>query len=297
MLPGIRSRRAAFALLALSALATVPAMAAEPGPQGPPIGQFHEQPYLIPWDPEAGAGGLMLEATVYRPDGNGPWPLAIVSHGSPRDAAQRPTMHATYRTASQWLVYQGYAVVVPMRRGYGNSGGGWAENPGPCANSNYFNAGIASSQDLAVVIAYMRRQSFVDPKRIVLIGHSAGGWASLAAASRGLDGVIGVVNFAGGRGSQRPDEVCRPDRLIDAVKSYGATTRVPTLWIYAENDHFFNPTLARQMFDTYVAAGAPRAEFFRAPATGKDGHNFFNEASGTWEPPVGAFLRKIGATR
>ncbi len=288
-------RRAAWLLLALLALPTAPARAAEPGPQGPAIGQFREQRYLIPW--ELGGSTLLLEATVYRPEGERPSPLAIINHGSPRDAAQRAQMHATYRTASQWLVSQGYVVVVPMRRGYGGTGGGWAESAGSCANPGYFNAGIASSQDIAAVIAYMDRQPFVDAKRIVLIGHSAGGWAALASASRNLDGVIGVVNFAGGRGSLRPDEVCSPDRLVDAVKQYGATTRVPTLWIYAENDHFFGPVLARRMFDTFVAASAPQAEFFPAPATGKDGHQFINEGSPVWEPVVGAFLRKIGASR
>jgi dienelactone hydrolase len=108
---------------------------------------------------------------------------------------------------------------------------------------------------------------------------------------------MGVVKFVGDHGSPRPDEVCSPDRLVDAVKQYGATTRVPTLWIYAENDHFFGPALARRMFDAFVAAGAPRAEFFPAPTTGKDGHQFINEASTTWEPVVSDFLHKIAAPR
>src|SRR3954451_6132262 len=38
------------------------------------------------------SSGSTLQTRVLRPPGLGPFPLAIVSHGSPADAAQRPSM-------------------------------------------------------------------------------------------------------------------------------------------------------------------------------------------------------------
>jgi dienelactone hydrolase len=42
-------------------------------------------------------------------------------------------------------------------------------------------------------VAYLRSRPNVDPDRIVLVGQSAGGWGSLAAASRGDLPIRGVV--------------------------------------------------------------------------------------------------------
>jgi dienelactone hydrolase len=284
----------AFGLLLGTAFTlSLPAAAQSPGAQSAPTGAYREQSYLIPWNAEGGQP--MLAAVIYRPEGERPRPLALVNHGSPRNAAERPSMRPTYRDAAHWLVGQGYVVVVPARRGYGASGGGWAEDYGGCSNPDYYKAGLAGAQDVATVVAYMRRQPFVDGRRVVLFGQSAGGWASIASAGRSIEGVQAIVNFAGGRGSTKPDEVCKEDRLVDAARRFGAGARVPTLWIYSENDRFFGPRLARSMFDAFVAGGAQKAEFYRAPASGEDGHGFFTRASGQWHDVVGAFLRKHGA--
>jgi len=42
--------------------------------------------------------------------------------------------------------------LVVMRRGYGTSDGGWAENFGPCNNPNYTKAAYAASEDLHAAI-------------------------------------------------------------------------------------------------------------------------------------------------
>jgi dienelactone hydrolase len=123
----------------------------------------------------------------------------------------------------------------------------------------------------------------------------AGGFALKPAVGflvvMGPQGVVAVVNFAGGRGSQRSDFVCSPDKQVDAMAFFGSTTRVPTLWIYAENDHFFGPALAQRMFAAF-AAGSPRAEFVAAPSFGTDGHALVVRGTG-WQPVVGAFLKKV----
>jgi hypothetical protein len=79
--------------------------------------------------------------------------------------------------------------------------------------------------------------------------------------------------------------------LVVAAGRYGSTARIPTLWLYAANDSFFAPDLARKMFDAFVRAGG-RAEFVALPAFGSDGHQLFSAAGGRalWQPPIEKFL-------
>lgn len=198
----------------------------------------------------------------------------------------------TFATASSWLLQRGYMVALPLRRGYGETGGAWVENYGTCSNPDYYRAGLTSAEDIQAAVAFFRGRSEVQRDRILLIGISAGGWGSIAAASRNPPGVFAVVNVAGGRGGGQPKVGnCTPWRLIEAAARYGATARVPSLWLYAENDSFFGPELSRKMFDAYVGAGA-KAGYVALPAFDSDGHRVFAAAAGRalWQPPVEKFL-------
>ena len=242
------------------------------------------------------ATGATLRTRVLRPAGPGPFPLAIVSHGSPPDASQRPEMEIpTFAPASTWLLRRGYMVALPLRRGYGETGGPWVENYGTCSNPDYYRAGLTSADDIQAAIGFFRARPEVQRNRILLMGTSAGGWGSLAAASRDPAGVFAVINFAGGRGGGQPKVGnCTPGRLIEAAARYGATTRIPSLWLYAENDSFFGPELSRKMFDAYVRAGA-KAEYVALPAFGSDGHRLFGALDGRalWQPLVEKFLAAL----
>jgi dienelactone hydrolase len=104
--------------------------------------------------------------------------------------------------------------------------------------------------------------------------------------------VFAVINFAGGRGGAHPQVGnCAPQRLVDAAARDGSTARIPTLWLYAANDSFFAPALARKMSEAFVRAGG-RAEYVALPAFGSDGHRVFRsaDARALWQPPVEAFL-------
>jgi dienelactone hydrolase len=254
---------------------------------------LHESVLRVPV--VAGGEQARIDVTVFKPDGEGPFPIVVLSHGSPRNAQERK-LDGRQRLAAQsaQFVKMGFAVLVPTRRGYGTSEGRWAESYGPCADPDYYHAGLESARDVRAAVDAVRGQPWADSTRIVLAGQSAGGFGSVAASSTSIDGLRGVVNFAGGRGSLGPDNVCGEARLVDAMSRYGSAARVPELWIYSVNDQFFPPHLARRMYEAFVRAGG-MAEFVEAPATGLDGHGYFARAMDDWAPRVAAFVRRIGA--
>jgi dienelactone hydrolase len=132
---------------------------------------------------------------------------------------------------------------------------------------------------------------------MVAVGQSAGGWGTLALASRNPRGVAAAINFAGGRGGRiggTPNSNCSPDRLVEAAARFGATARIPTLWLYAENDSYFAPTLSQRMAQAFRTAGG-RVEFHLLPALKDDGHVLIESHEGiaAWEPIAAGFLAKV----
>jgi dienelactone hydrolase len=277
--------------IALLAATAVPSLAQQPGPQGEPRGSLREQVFLVPF---GGSSDILLHTIVFRPKGDGPFPLAIINHGSPRSPAERPSLTARFATAAEWFVDRGFAVAVPTRRGYGPTGGTWVEDQGRCDSPDYYNAGLVTSQDIRATLVYMREQRLVDANRVVLVGQSAGGWGVLASAGQKMPGVVAIVNFAGGRGSRGPDNVCTPYALVQAMQRYGAGADMPILSIYTANDSYFNPSLAKQMHEAFVAGGASKAKLLQLSAFGRDGHGMVGHRDGPdfWGRRVEAFLRE-----
>lgn len=241
----------------------------------------------------------VLTATTYRPPGDGPFPLVVLSHGSPGDGAARGMM-GRYRQLAQIeeFVKRGFAVIVPMRRGYGATGGRWAERYGGCAAPDYYRAGLAAQKDLLATIAFAAKLPFVNPDRIVLVGQSAGGIASIAAASANPAGVVAVVNLSGGRGGRprtHPGEPCAPGNMTAAIGKLAATIKVPVLWHYAENDQFFAPHHVRAWFKAFEDAGA-RGRLIMQPPFGWDGHRIFASPAGVpiWTAEFDRFMIDVG---
>lgn len=261
------------------------------GPVGRPEGAYRAQDWRIPLphDPQR-----VMVASVLRPPGEDRRPLVVINHGSPADAAQRAFERPGFPSASEWFVARGYVVVRPIRRGYGATGGAWSETYRSCAEPAYREAGLETAKDISAAMAFMTRQDFVRPDRVVVVGQSAGGWGSLALAGLNPPAVSAVVNFAGGRGGYaegRPNTNCAPDRLVDAAGEYGRTARIPTLWVYTQNDGFFGPSLSRAMYRAFSGSGG-RGEFVLLPGFGSDGHGLFGSSGGVkhWAPLVERFL-------
>lgn len=241
--------------------------------------------------PMEGVGARGLEAVLVRPNAAGKFPLLLLNHGSPRDAKDRPGMTPlAYVPQAQEFARRGFAVLTVMRRGYGDSGSAYAETNGPCDNPDFVRSGIASRADLRAAIAYAATRPDVDATRVVSAGQSAGGFATVALTADPPPGLVAAMSFAGGRGSIAADQVCHDERLVEAFRVFGRTSRVPMLWVYAQNDHYFGPALARQFHTAFVAGGG-NAEFVAAPAYGEDGHSLFSAAGiPLWSPYVDKFL-------
>jgi dienelactone hydrolase len=239
---------------------------------------------------------ISLAATEYTPSGSGPFPAIVISHGVPANPQERAGYTAKYVAASTAFVKMGFVVLNPVRRGYGKTGGTFEEDSSGCRF--FADAGLETAKDIAAAVSYLRRHPAVDGDRLVLVGQSGGGWGSLAAATREDVPIKGVVNFAGGRGGKHqgvPYKNCQPDWLVADTRKYGKAARVPSLWIYAENDHYFGPEVTQRMYKAYTEAGG-KATLLLVPPFGEDGHTLFGSAKGVpiWRDRVDAFLREIG---
>jgi dienelactone hydrolase len=257
-------------------------------------GPFVLQPLRVLLGGDSG----VLEALFVRPSAPGRYPLVLFAHGSPRDAAGRPNM-TPLAMLPQALEFarRGWAVVIVMRRGYGGSDGGWAEGFGPCDNPNYIAAGTAGAADLRTTLEFVSHRPDVDPAHLIAVGVSAGGFATVALTADPPPGLVAAISFAGGRGSLQSDKVCRPDRLIAAFRAFGQRSRIPMLWVYAGNDHFFGPALAQQ-FKAAFESGGGSVDFISAPVFGDDGHGLFSAAGiADWTPYVEKFLQQEKLTQ
>jgi dienelactone hydrolase len=242
--------------------------------------------------PAKDAGKKGLEAVMVRPKEGGPHPLAVLTHGTPREASDRAGMSPWQMIPqAREFARRGWTTVVVMRRGYGDSGGGYDEDARACSRrADYYDAGKESAKDLRESIAYLSKLPEVDASRIISVGISAGGFATVALTAEPPPGLVAAISFAGGRGSRRPDEVCNPGELIHAFHEFGEKSRVPMLWVYSENDHFFGPQIANSFFEAFRDAGG-KATFIRAAPYRRDGHGLFSMGGiSIWTSMVDDFL-------
>jgi dienelactone hydrolase len=252
--------------------------------------EFHTEDLRIPM---AEAGPQGLEALLVRPAGANRYPLALLSHGSPRNVDDRAAMSARrYYGIALEYARRGFAALIVMRRGYGTSPGGRVDSIGSCAKAAYLPAAAVAVADLRAAIAAMAQRSDVTTSGMIAAGHSAGGLATVALTAQPPVGLVAAINFAGGRGSRDDDNVCNEDGLVQAFTSFGKTSRVPMLWVYATNDKFFGPDLARRLYDGFRSGGG-NAKFVAAPPYGVDGHTLYSVAGRPqWTPYLDGFLRE-----
>lgn len=248
---------------------------------------YVEKEIRIPWV-KAAPGGL--DALLVYVDLPGKHPLVVLTHGTSRKQEERAEVTPWAQLPQAvWFARRGWVVLVVVRRGYGSSGGDPDTRLGHCPQTAYEDAGRHSAEDLRIAIDYARTLPQVDGTRILAAGVSTGGFATVALTAQAPPGLVAGISFAGGRGSQADNEVCNPDELIRAYGDFGRHSRLPMLWIYAQNDKYFWPALAQQ-FDAAFRKEGGQDQFVLAPPLGDDGHFLYHRIS-AWAPTVDDFLK------
>lgn len=135
---------------------------APPAPAPPPsaAGTFTEKELMV------GAGEGALPATLTMPKGQGPFPAAVLVHGSgPQDRDETIGANRPFLDIARGLAAQGVAVLRYEKR--------------TKARPQDYAAGVnidnETTDDAVTALATLRAQPGVDSRRIFVIGHSQGG--------------------------------------------------------------------------------------------------------------------------
>lgn len=151
----------------------------------------HNKQLLIP------SGGVGMNAVLFAAAGAGPHPTVVLTHGLPGNERNLDLAQAIRRC--------GFDVLTFTYRG------AWG-SPGDFSISNAMDDAVAA---LAFARSPDAAKLGIDPKHIVLAGHSMGGATAFmaAAGATGLDGLIllDAWNIAGGtsKGAVSRDELVR----------------------------------------------------------------------------------------
>ena len=238
-----------------------------------------------------------IKVTIFRDDAAASSPFLVLNHGRPAKFEDFAKLgRVRYSENSRYFVARGFAVFVPTRIGYGATGGEDVEYSGACSARKYPPVYEAAAQQTIKVMEHARTLPYVDSARGIVLGQSFGGATAIAVAAKNVPGVLAAVNFAGGGGGNptgRPQNPCRPDLLTQLFAGYGATARIPTYWLYSENDQYFGNEHPQHWFKAYLAAGG-RGEFVQLPPYGEDGHGSFSKNPAAWRPAFEDFLRRNG---
>jgi dienelactone hydrolase len=242
-------------------------------------------------DPSSDKIIAKLETRIYKPSGDGPFPLAILSHGS---SGGKPEVSISWKKEAEYFNQMGYVVLAPMRKGRGKSTGDSLESEDKNCDLRSWNPGIEDAmRDIDATIEWAQKLSFVDSKKITLIGVSRGGFLSVSYAARGKYNlnVNQVINFVGGWVAQAEDE-CPDDFNLKSFQSLGGLTNIPMLWLYGANDLFYGDKSVKDYAATFKAAGG-NIEFHLIGGVPNNGH-WLPDHPNLWAPYTNSFLQRTG---
>jgi len=131
-----------------------------------------------------------IPAWIYRPEGEGPYPVVVSIHGGP-EGQSRPFFSDTYQ---MWLRTLGVAVILPNVRGSNGYGKTWLGLDNGMRRED-------SVRDIGALLDWIADQPDLDASRVAVFGGSYGGYMVLASAVhyserlRAAVDVVGISNF------------------------------------------------------------------------------------------------------
>jgi dienelactone hydrolase len=237
--------------------------------------------------------------TVFRPKGDGPFPLMVFNHGRATADKRASQGRSRPENLARYFLAKGFVVLAPTRIGYAETYGSFdPEDSGRCEIARYEPMAIAASDQVLATVEFAKTLNFVDTSRWIVAGVSVGGLTSIATVGRNPTGLLGGINFAGGAGGNpdsRPGKPCNPSALANLWGVQAKDARVPMLWLYWKNDKFWGEQQPRDWHTSWTRQGG-KAEFVSLEPAGEDGHAGMNIAMEAWLGPVDKFLAGLGFT-
>ena len=218
----------------------------------------------------------------------GKHPVVIFNHGS---AGGDPKASQRAKAPAEYFASRGFVVVVPMRRGRGNSQGVSLEGEEKNCDVTTWEPGLrAAYEDVTAAIDFATKLPEADGSQIVLAGASRGGFLSVAYAAQGArrKTIVGAVNFSGGWVAQAEDN-CPTDFNLTSFGSFGGG--VPQLWLYGENDPFYTPESILSYAKAFEKGGG-QIRFELVGGVPVNGHMVVAHPD-LWRASVDAFLTSI----
>jgi carboxymethylenebutenolidase len=239
------------------------------------------------------SGEITLHGVLYKPEGTGPFPAVVYNHGS------APGMMSQQAFAALGPVFasHGWVFFGPYRRGQGLSASAGpyigdqiaaAEKAGGAAAAAATMVRLLETdhlEDQFAALAWLRKQSFVQPSRIAVAGNSFGGIETVLGVERG--GYCAGIDSAGGAQSwaQAPELQLRMTRAVRNAKA-------PIFFFQAANDFDLSPS---KTLSAAMDAASKTYKLKIYPAYGdspRDGHSFGYFGSDVWAEDVFAFLNQ-----
>jgi dipeptidyl aminopeptidase/acylaminoacyl peptidase len=134
------------------------------------------EPYLAHYPSKDGK--WTISAFVYAPYNlprNGQHPAIVYVHGGPTSQ----TVNAFNRFV-QHMANQGYFVIAPNYRGSTGYGKDFQ-------NANLFDMGGGDLQDVVAAADWIKQTGYIDPKKVIVMGASYGGYMSMMAVTKAPD--------------------------------------------------------------------------------------------------------------